>query len=489
MMGFRRHRRPSNPRPQGRRKARPALEGLEDRLLLFATNGGLWTYGSRITYSFVPDGTSIGGVASNLFATLNARYSTATWQLAIERAAAIWSSYANINLALVSDDGSPLGVSGNQQDDPRFGDIRIAMVPQSGGVLAFATLPPPINGGTNAGDIVFNSNMIWQINNDYDLETVALHEMGHALGLDHTPIGNAVMYAYYSGIKQSLTGDDTSGIQSLYGAYPTDQVNNGSFGTATNLTPLINGNGQVALGGQSLSGTSDVDYYVVTVPANTNGTMTVSMQSTNLSSVSPRVAVYNGSQKSIGQTTLPNEFGGTATFTVNGVSPGQIYYIRASAASSLGSYGAFGILVNFGSSLQAPIPPPNTIVLQQPDQGGGSSDLSTGTGGTGSSGGLLGGLLGVVTGVVDGLNVVHIGTYSAYADFLEAGAPRGQHHVHRVDVNGGSIPAAPGHGHHGPGPTNPTHHAVDAALSIRGHDAVSSTAAHPRPPRHWHHPR
>jgi hypothetical protein len=42
-----------------RRDVRPAVEGLEDRLLLWAANGGLWTYGSRITYSFVPDGTNV----------------------------------------------------------------------------------------------------------------------------------------------------------------------------------------------------------------------------------------------------------------------------------------------------------------------------------------------------------------------------------------------------------------------------------------------
>lgn len=344
-------------------------------MLLYATNGGLWQYGSRITYSFVPDGTSVGGVPSNLYATLNAVAPTATWQQQFEKAAALWSSYAHINLALVPDNGAALGSAGNQQDDPNFGDIRIAMASQSGGVLAFAMLPPPYNGGSNAGDVVFNSNIAWKVNTDYDIETVALHEIGHALGMDHSAISTAVMYAYYNGMKQSVTTDDASGIQSIYGVFPTDSDTNRSFSTATNITSQINNN-QVAISGLNLAGTSDYDYWLVTVPSTTTGTMTVTMQSNDLSSVSPRLVIYNASNTSQAwQTTLPNSFGASATMTLS-VSAGQSYYIRASAASALGSYGAYGVLANFGSGAQSPIAPPNTVVTARPDQGGGSSNLN-----------------------------------------------------------------------------------------------------------------
>jgi hypothetical protein len=36
-------------RPSQKRSARPLLENLEDRLLLYSTYGGTWVYGSRIT--------------------------------------------------------------------------------------------------------------------------------------------------------------------------------------------------------------------------------------------------------------------------------------------------------------------------------------------------------------------------------------------------------------------------------------------------------
>src|SRR5438270_11109958 len=81
------------------RTARPRLESLEDRLLLYSTLGGQWTFGSRITYSFVPDGTSVGGTPSVLFQTLNARFPTATWQLQFQKAAAVWQAVTNINMA------------------------------------------------------------------------------------------------------------------------------------------------------------------------------------------------------------------------------------------------------------------------------------------------------------------------------------------------------------------------------------------------------
>ncbi|MGO9471459.1 MAG: matrixin family metalloprotease, partial [Isosphaeraceae bacterium] len=171
-----------------RHSLRPTLEGLERRLLLYSTLGDVWTYDSRITYSFMPDGTSVGGTPSALFKTLNANYPTATWQQQFEQAAALWEGATNVNLALVSDGGQAVGVSGDQQDDPRFGDIRIGAIPLASGVLAETFLPPPANGGTDAGDILFNSNLNWQINSTYDIMTVAAHEIGHALGLGDSTV-------------------------------------------------------------------------------------------------------------------------------------------------------------------------------------------------------------------------------------------------------------------------------------------------------------
>src|SRR5208337_3710532 len=106
-------------RPSQKRSARPLLESLEERLLLYSAYGGTWAYGTRITYSFMPDGTSVGGTPSALFQTLNAKFSQATWELQFQNAAAVWQAVANINLSQVSDNGSAEACNGNQQDDPR----------------------------------------------------------------------------------------------------------------------------------------------------------------------------------------------------------------------------------------------------------------------------------------------------------------------------------------------------------------------------------
>ncbi|KAH0973015.1 hypothetical protein GBA52_025171 [Prunus armeniaca] len=52
----------------------------------------------------------------------------------------------------------------------------------------------------------------------YDFETIALHEIGHLLGLGHSSVQEAIMFpSVRSGVtQQSLHGDDIQGIQALY---------------------------------------------------------------------------------------------------------------------------------------------------------------------------------------------------------------------------------------------------------------------------------
>ncbi len=360
--------------PGKRRATRPVLEGLEERIVLFTTNGGVWTYPIRITYSFVPDGTNLGGVSSNMFATLNAVESQSAWQQAIEQAAAIWEQSANLNLAYVSDNGAPEGTAGNQQDDSRFGDIRIGMANMGPGFLAYTEDPPPINGGTDAGDITFNSYYNWAPQGGYDLETVALHEFGHALGLGESTVAGAVMYGYYNGVDISPSSDDLAGIQSLYGAPAAPYGSNKTLNTAYNLSSMINSQGQLTLANQSLQGATDKAVWYVTVPSNTNGTMFVSMETVTLSSLTPRITIFNSAQQAIAVNSETNVFGGFASIQINGVSPGQGYYIEVAAASSPGAVGAYGLLANFGPYSQPPILPPNTVVVSAPDEGGGGGN-------------------------------------------------------------------------------------------------------------------
>ena len=88
------------------------------------------------------------------------------------------------------------------------------------GILAHCFYPPP-GGGSLAGDAHFDEAETWSVNTPptgIDLPTVALHELGHGLGLNHSNVTSAVMYAYYGGPRRELTADDIAGIQSIYGA-------------------------------------------------------------------------------------------------------------------------------------------------------------------------------------------------------------------------------------------------------------------------------
>ena len=62
----------------------------------------------------------------------------------------------------------------------------------------------------------------------FDFFTVSAHEVGHALGLDHSGNGNDLMYPYYTGEKTWASATDVANIQSLYGA-PSPNYATGQF--------------------------------------------------------------------------------------------------------------------------------------------------------------------------------------------------------------------------------------------------------------------
>jgi hypothetical protein len=88
----------------------------------------------------------------------------------------------------------------------------------SGNVLAHAFYPPSCGGG-HAGECHFDEDETWSLTGagaTRDLETVALHETGHLLGLDHSTLPASVMFANYGGVRRALTQDDLDGIRRLY---------------------------------------------------------------------------------------------------------------------------------------------------------------------------------------------------------------------------------------------------------------------------------
>ncbi|KAL1809562.1 hypothetical protein DCAR_0729112 [Daucus carota subsp. sativus] len=81
------------------------------------------------------------------------------------------------------------------------------------GVLAHASPP-------TAGTFHLDEDEPWSMGPNpghIDLETVALHEIGHLLGLQHSSVQDAVMYpSVTDGVTKDLCGDDVQGIYELY---------------------------------------------------------------------------------------------------------------------------------------------------------------------------------------------------------------------------------------------------------------------------------
>ncbi|OMO62851.1 Peptidase M10, metallopeptidase [Corchorus capsularis] len=131
----------------------------------------------------------------------------------ISRAFGKWSKVTRFTFQEVSESSTSDIVIGFHQGS--HGDN--APFDGPGGTLAHAYAP-------TRGIFHYDAQENWSSNpmagsSQVDLESVAVHEIGHLLGLHHSEVPSAIMYAYIQlgTTKRDLDADDIRGIQTLYG--------------------------------------------------------------------------------------------------------------------------------------------------------------------------------------------------------------------------------------------------------------------------------
>lgn len=166
-----------------------------------------------LTYAFLPD--------NQLSDTVKAVFGRAfeRWAAVIPMNFSETSSYFDADIRIGF-------FSGDHGDGEPFDGVL--------GTLAHAFSPP-------SGRFHLDGDENWVVNEEIessgsssavDMESVAVHEIGHLLGLGHSSVEGAIMFPTISAGTRSveLQSDDIEGVQNLYGPNPNY---NGSIGPTT----------------------------------------------------------------------------------------------------------------------------------------------------------------------------------------------------------------------------------------------------------------
>lgn len=324
-----------------KRRNRPTrrsnIENLETRIL-FSRGDGVFSGFGSLTFSIAPDGTNIGREKSALVSQLDKVATTSQWESVIARAFQTWIANADINIGRVLDSGMASGVYGPTRGDERFGDIRLSGFNFATDTYAEAVDESVRSVGTWAGDIFFNTAAPWTSLND--IQAVALHELGHVLGLDHSTDPNSPMHAHGPSNSLNLTANDIAQLQAIHGARPADP-NEGNHGNNTiDRASAIKGadddltvasgfsGGQVWIQFGDLLNAQDVDVYEIKTSLNYSGPMAFEVRSSglSLSRLSGKVTDRNGNV--LGSAAMSGDMGGVLRIDLASTNPAAKYYLH-----------------------------------------------------------------------------------------------------------------------------------------------------------------
>jgi hypothetical protein len=201
------------------RRCTAALEVMEERVCLASSVG--WDGPGRgaavLTYYIgnAPSSLSQTAVTAAIRAALNA-----------------WSKVAAVTFVQTSQPNRPDSI-----------DFTFRSLDGRGGTLAQAYFPDDVNRSRIAGDVQFDSAERWEVGNNlggaaFDLVLIAVHEIGHSLGLDHSRVASSVMGATISPNQRfnGLGASDVTSVLSLYARAGTSTSSNTTTARPTGVT-------------------------------------------------------------------------------------------------------------------------------------------------------------------------------------------------------------------------------------------------------------
>ncbi len=156
-----------------------------------------------------------------------------SWNQVLQTALVDWNQYLPSAMQFVGTMDSNAQVAGNNGINNVFWSTTVFGESWStaGGDAGAITVYWSNGYQRTEADIIFNSNLSWNsyrgaLRHDnsggviHDIKRTALHELGHALGLDHPDAAGQVVTAIMNSVESStddLTADDIAGIRALYG--------------------------------------------------------------------------------------------------------------------------------------------------------------------------------------------------------------------------------------------------------------------------------
>jgi hypothetical protein len=345
---------------QQKRRRLALPESLESRIALSA-DGVLWGNDARLTISFAPDGTSVEGQTSELFATFDAVVSRNEWQSAILKGFQNWAIHTNSDIGLVSDNGADFGIAGATHQDPRFGDVRVGAVPLDDALYAVSISFDEVVDGTWAGELLFNSNA--NIDSLVDILAISAHEAGNIFGLEDSTDPQSPLYDAAIPTAADPTPADIANLQSMHGPrlgdiFDVEEVETGDLGfiefkafedAGDRLAP------SVAFG--EISGAGDTDVFEHEFDDDDNqtpGEVSVQIVTDGISQLAPSLAVrdQHGNLLTTSSVTAAAGENISYSFTPSGNVSTLVLEV-GSAETGVHSVGSYSLVLSYGDALNA----------------------------------------------------------------------------------------------------------------------------------------